>query len=482
MTKDQRFGDQMVGDQRLEALLARLAQVVPAQALLTGDAIDPRYQEDRRDRASARPAFVLRPGSTAELAAAMAACHAFHQPLVVQGGRTGLSGAHRIRAGEAVLSLERMTSVEPVRPGATTVLAEAGAPLQRVQEAATEAGQMFGVDIGARGTATIGGNIATNAGGIRVLRYGMFRAQVAGLEVVLADGTILSALKDIAKDNSGYDLNQLFIGCEGTLGIVTRALLRLHPRPVVEANAFLALPSVEAALALLEQLRAEVGGVLSAFEIMLPGAYHGVTRHLGITPPLSTEAPVYVLAEIQAEACAAAAEEVFMTTLMAAIEEGLALDAVVSQSPREFLALWDMRDGCADFVRSLDHVASGDISVPTLRIADFLRDSQAALRQIDPETAFHVFGHMGDGNLHYVFQTPQKEAAMARLLELVAAYGGSVSAEHGIGVDKKPWLHLSRSPEQIATMRLLKAALDPRGILNRGRIFDMDFAAAPMQS
>ncbi|QCP87270.1 FAD-binding oxidoreductase [Cereibacter sphaeroides] len=461
-----------------ETLLARLAGVLPPRALLVGDTVDPRYQEDRRKRPSARPPFVVRPGSTAEVAAALAVCHEFHQPLVVQGGRTGLSGAHRIRAGEAVLSLERMTTVTSVSPGASTVLAEAGAPLQRVQEAAQEAGQIFGVDIGARGTATIGGNIATNAGGIRVLRYGMFRAQVAGLEAVLADGTILNGLTDVAKDNSGYDLNQLFIGSEGTLGIVTRALLRLHPRPTTEANAFLAMPSVEAALDLLARLRSAVGSSLSAFEIMMPGAYHGVTAHLGITPPLAIHAPAYVLAEIQAEACAAEAEEVFMATMVAAMEEGLALDAVMSQSPRDFQALWEMRDGCADYVRSLDHVASGDISVPTARAADFLRDSQAALRAIDPETAFHVFGHLGDGNLHYVFQTSQKEAAMARLLALVADYGGSISAEHGIGVDKKPFLHLTRSHGQIATMRLLKAALDPRMILNPGRIFDMPPASA----
>lgn len=463
-------------EDRTEALLARLAQVLPQRALMIGDAVDPRYQEDRRNRPSARPPFVLRPGSTAEVAAGVAACHAFAQPLVVQGGRTGLSGAHRIWAGEAVLSLERMTAVEPVQPGATTILAEAGAPLQRVQEAALAADQIFGVDIGARGTATIGGNIATNAGGIRVLRYGMFRAQVAGLEAVLADGTILSALKDVEKDNCGYDLNQLFIGSEGTLGIVTRARLRLHPRPEIEANALLALPTIEAALVLLTRLRAAVGSTLSAFEIMLPGAYHGVTKHLGLTPPLATAAPAYVLAEIQAPAGAAEAEEIFMASLVAAMEDGLALDAVVSQSPREFQALWDLRDGCPEYVRSLQHVASGDISVPTARIADFLQESQAALRAIDPETAFHVFGHLGDGNLHYVFQTPQKEPAMARLLQLVSDYGGSISAEHGIGVDKKPFLHLSRSPAQIATMRLLKTALDPHLILNRGRIFDMPAA------
>lgn len=452
-------------------LLSQLANALPERALLMGDAIGPRYQEDRRNRFSARPRFVLRPANTDEVSAALALCNAFGQPLVTHGGRTGLSGAHRISEGEAVLSLERMTTVCPMQNGDTSVLADAGAPLQMVQEAALATDQIFGVDIGSRGTATVGGNIATNAGGIRVMRYGMFRAQVVGLEAVLADGTILSALKGLDKDNSGLDLNQLFIGSEGTLGVVTRALLRLHPKPATEANAFLALPSAEAALDLLHRLRRRVGGALSAYEIMLPAAYHGVTRHLGIPAPLQTDAPVYVLAEIQAEACATAAEEVFLATLMGAIEDGVALDAVVSQSPREFNALWEMRDGCADYVRTLANVANGDISVPTNRIADFLRESQAALRQIDPDVAFHIFGHMGDGNLHYVFQTTQKEATTEALYHMVARFGGSVSAEHGIGVDKRPWLHLARSPAQIATMRSLKSALDPNGILNRDRIF-----------
>jgi FAD/FMN-containing dehydrogenase len=454
------------------ALLDRLARALPRSALLTGDAIGPRYQEDRRDRYSAPPRFVLRPASTADLSAALAACHAFGQRVVVQGGRTGLSGAHRIIDGEAVLSLERLTALGPVEPDTATIEAEAGVPLQRVQEAAATAGLMFGVDIGARGSATIGGNIATNAGGIRVMRYGMFRAQVAGLEAVLADGTVLTSMKRVLKDNTGPDLSQMFIGSEGILGVVTRALLRLHPCPAAEGNAFLALPSAEAALDLFQRLRGGMGGTLSAFEIMLPGAYHGVCRHLGITPPLSTTAPAYALAEFQAGPQARDIEDVFATLLMSAIEDGCALDAVVSQSSREFQALWDMRDGCADYVRTLDNISSGDISVPVPRLPEFLRESQAALRAIDPATEFLGFGHMGDGNLHYVFQTPQKGPAMNRLLDLVAAYGGSVSAEHGIGVDKKPWLHLSRSREEMATMRILKTALDPRGILNSGRVFD----------
>ncbi|MEZ5797570.1 MAG: FAD-binding oxidoreductase [Paracoccaceae bacterium] len=454
------------------ALLDRLAEVLPRAAVLTGDAIGPGYREDRRGRHSAPPAFVLRPADTAQASAALALCHRFGQRLAVQGGRTGLSGGHRIQEGEAVLSLERMTALAPVDQTSATVEAQAGVPLQAVQEAAAAAGLMFGVDIGSRGTATIGGGIATNAGGIRVLRYGMFRAQVAGLEAVLADGRVISAMKAVQKDNSGPDLAQMFIGSEGTMGVVTRALLRLHPKPAVEVNALLALPSMEAALDLLARLRRGAGGLLSAYEFLLAEAYHGAAAYLGLPEPLTTRAPVYVLTEIQAGAGQAAAEETFMALLMQAIEDGVALDAVVSQSPREFETLWALRDGCAEFNRKLAHVISGDISVPVPRAAEFLRQSQEMLRSIDPDTRFLVFGHLGDGNLHYVFCSPQKQVAIDRLLHLVAEFGGSVSAEHGIGVDKKPWLHLAKGPAEIAVMRGMKAMLDPAAILNRGRIFD----------
>lgn len=454
-------------------LVDRLASALPPEALLTGDAIGPRYQEDRRDRFSARPQFVLRPADTAQTATALALCHDAGQPLVIQGGRTGLSGAHRIAEGEAVLSLERMTDVGVVDMDNATVLAGAGAPLQTVQTAAQDADLFFGVDIGARGTATIGGNIATNAGGIRVLRYGMFRAQVAGLETVLADGTVLSSLRGLAKDNTGYDLNQLFIGAEGTLGVVTRALLHLHPRPQTELNALLALPSLPAALALLQRARRGLSDVLSAFEVMWKDTYFGICAHQNRPPPLGTTAPFYVLIECQSADAGPAVADRFTQVLMQALEDDLTLDAIVSQSNREFDTLWDIRDGAADFVRGLDRVANGDISIPLNRIEAFAQASQTALRRIDPDAGFYMFGHLGDGNLHYVFTTQNKAAALEKLYALTAEHGGSISAEHGIGVDKKPWLGLSRSPQELAVMRQLKRSFDPKTILNRGRLFDL---------
>lgn len=453
------------------ALLDRLARVLPPAALLTGDAIDPHYHEDRRGKPSFPPRFILRPGTTAEVSACLAACNDFAQPLVVHGGQTGLSGGHRIARGEGVLSLQRLGAMGDVDRDGNTILVSAGVPLQRVQEAADAADRLFGVDIGSRGTATIGGNIATNAGGIRVLRYGMFRAQVAGLETVLADGTIVSSLRGLDKDNTGYDLNQLFIGSEGTLGVVTQALLRLHPKPVAAANAFLAVPSLAAALSLLERLRNAMGRALSAFELMLPDAFDGVVEFLGTPRPVEAEAPFYVLTEVQAWREDDTIDS-FTQCLMGALEDGLALDAVVSQSMREYQTLWDIRDSCSDYCRSLDQISSGDLSVPVARMQAFLEESQTAISAIDPDTRFLVFGHLGDGNLHYVIRTPRAAQAIDTAYRLAAAHGGSISAEHGIGVDKKPWLALSRSPAEIAAMRRLKAALDPNAILNRGRIFD----------
>ncbi len=299
----------------------------------------------------------------------------------------------------------------------------------------------------------------------------MFRTQIAGLETVLADGTIVSSLRGLDKDNTGYDLNQLFVGSEGTLGVVTRALLRLHPKPAASANAFLAVPSLPAAIDLLHRLRRALGPALSAFELMLPDAFHGVVNFLGATRPVAARTPFYVLTEVQAWREDDTLDS-FADTLMQALEDGLALDAVISQSLREYRALWDIRDSCSDYCRSLDQVSSGDLSVPVARMQTFLEESQAAIRAIDPDTRFLVFGHLGDGNLHYVIRTPKAAQAIDTAYRLAAAHGGSISAEHGVGLDKKPWLRLSRSEAEIATMRRLKAALDPRAILNRGRIFD----------
>lgn len=455
-------------DQVLSTLQTRLDKA----AILAGDAIDPRYSDDLSGEPGARPELVLRPRKTHEVAEILNACNAARLPLVVQGGRTGLSGGARVLAGEAVLSLERMTVLQDVEPTAGTIITEAGVPLQIVQEKADAAGLVFGVDIGARGTATIGGNIATNAGGIRVLRYGNFRAQVLGLEAVLADGTVLSSLKGLAKDNSGYDLSQLFIGSEGTLGVVTRACLKLHPKPVTQSAAFCSLPSLDAAFGLLKFLRGRLGNLLSGFEVILAPLMGDMVASLGLTAPVALSSPVYVLTDIQGMA-PGADEEAFTEALAQAIEDGLVEDVVLSQSEREFQALWTLRDDCNRFLFAEGAMLSLDVSLPLPRMGEFLDLAKAGQTRADPAARDYVFGHLGDGNLHYVVRTDRPNEVAKAVFDSVAQTGGSISAEHGIGLDKKAYLHLTRTPAELAAMRRLKAALDPRNILNPGRIFDM---------
>ena len=461
-----------------QQLLSALGDRLGAGGVLAGSDVDQRYRDDPEGRPGALPEAVLRPRDTEGVAAALAACDNLGQPVVVQGGRTGLTGATRVQPGEIVLSLERMAGLTGPDRQAASIVAEAGATLQAVQEAADDAGLMFGVDIGARGSATVGGNVATNAGGIRVLRYGMYRAQVLGLEAVLADGSVLTSLKGLPKDNSGYDLSQLFIGTEGTLGVVTRAALRLHPKPASEVNAFCALPSLDAAIALLGLLRQKLGPLLSAYEVNFAPLYDVMVASMAMPAPLPTGAPVYVLAEIQGSEPERDGER-FAEVLMQAVEDGAIDDVVVSQSPREFRALWDVREDANRVLFSIKDLVGVDISIPLARMDAFLREADAAIHAVDPRADIYVFGHLGDGNLHYQVRTMDPAAAYDIIYRGVAAAGGGVSAEHGIGLDKKKWLHLVRSDAEIATMRRLKAALDPKNILNPGRVFDLNPSALP---
>ena len=454
---------------RADRLVSCLEGQLDASAVLRGDAISDAYAGDA-SAAGVRPALVLRPRNTDDVSAILAAANEIGQPLVVQGGRTGLCGAARPVEGEVSLSLERMAGVESLDLKAQTLIAGAGTPLQIVQQSATDAGLFFGVDIGARGTATVGGNIATNAGGIRVLRYGMYRAQVMGLEAVLPDGTVLSSLKGLPKDNSGYDLGPLFIGTEGTLGVVTRACLKLHAKPKVERVAFLALPSLGAAQDLLERLRSELSGLLSAFEVIFPEVYEGSVAYSGIRPPVATGAGMYAMVEIQGQSPEYDNER-FEAALASALEDGLVADVVLSNSLREFNALWAIRDGLNDYLFSLGSMEGFDISVPLSRMQNFIAGAGAAIQALDPEATTFIFGHLGDGNLHYMARTSKPDAVAEAVYSRIAEVGGGVSAEHGIGVDKVEWLHYARSAAEIATMRRLKAAFDPNHILNPGRVF-----------
>lgn len=463
--------------ERLDALVARLGRVLDRSAIIAGAAVGAGYCGDATDERGPSPALVFRPRGTEDVAAILSACNDAGQPVVIQGGRTGLAGGARPQAGEVSLSLERMTCLGAIDTAAGTVIADAGVTLQSVQEKAHDHDLMFGVDIGARGTATIGGNIATNAGGIRVLRYGMYRAQVMGLEAVLADGTVLSNLKGLPKDNSGYDLGQVFIGTEGTLGVVTRACLKLHPKPRAQANAFCALPSLQAAIGLLERLRRVLGPLLSAFEVIFPDVYAGVLAHSGATPPVPCGAGMYALIEIQGQS-ETDDEARFKEALMEAYEAGIVSDVTVSTSARDYAAIWALREGASEFIFSMDHMTGFDIGLPIPAMQSFIDTASREIRAADPDAQFYIFGHLGDGNLHYLVRTHEHQRVADAAFAAVSRYGGAVSAEHGIGLDKKRWLPWVRSPAELSAMRRLKSAFDPQNILNPGRVFDLKPATA----
>jgi FAD/FMN-containing dehydrogenase len=440
--------------------------------------VPPRHLTDWYVPAAAgcHPLAVALPRSTDEVACLLRACSAHRIPVVPQGGLTGLAGGATPVAGCVALSLERMRAVEEIDPAAATTTVQAGAPLQSVQEAADAAGLLFPLDIGSRGSCTIGGNLATNAGGNRVLRYGMARELVLGLEAVLADGTVLTGLNKMQKNNAGYDLKQIFIGSEGTLGVITRAVLRLFPRPASICTAFCALPGYAAVLGLLARARARarLGGALSAFEVIWPEFYHLATTDHGIRPPLPAGAAVYVLMDSlgadQAQDMAA-----FGALVESALEDGIIADAVLAQSHRESRALWALRDSVVQFQRSFDPHVGFDVSLPIGRMQEFIDDCRAALAARQPGIRILWFGHIADSNLHIcVKREPEglgKSEVDGIVYGRVRAYGGSVSAEHGIGLIKKPFLAFSRTEAEIAAMRRLKAAFDPLGILNPGKVF-----------
>jgi len=420
------------------------------------------------------PLALVRPRSTDAVAAALRACDAHGWPVVAQGGLTGLTGGATPVADAVLLSLDRMNAIEPVDADGLTVTVQAGVTLQAVQETADAAGLMFALDIGARGSCTVGGNASTNAGGNRVLRFGMMRDLVLGLEAVLPDGTVLSSMNRMLKNNAGYDLKQLFVGSEGTLGVITRLVLRLHPRPRSTATALVALPDYAAVLRLLALARERLGATLTAFEAMWPDFYAFAGSRLPGALPLPAGGSIHVLIEAMGTDPDHDAA-LFEATIAAALEQGIASDAVLAQSERERRALWAVRDATGELARAFAPHVDFDVSLPVGEIGDFVPLCAQGLRARWPGVGIVFFGHVADGNLHLSVQTRAgtftKDDADAIVYGLVGERGGSVSAEHGIGLLKKAWLDQTRSAAEIALMRRLKAALDPRGILNPGKVF-----------
>jgi len=431
------------------------------------------HAEDWSGYGGTVPFALARPRTTEELSALLAFCHARHQPVAVQGGLTGLCGGASVRPGELALSLERMSGIDSIDGGA--IVCRAGTTVEAVQAAARDAGAELGIDFGARGSAMIGGAISTNAGGLHVIETGMTRAQVLGLEVVLADGRVLSELTAMVKVNAGFDLKHMFIGSEGALGVVSRACLALRPLRAGLATALLALTSPEVVREALTAARRAFGPDLSAFEAMWPD----YTETMGARTPfgLPFTAPLTVILECRAatDEDASAAMERF---LEASAEAGWLTDAVMAQSVSQARSLWALRDeGPALYNQVFADKVAFDISVPLAKI------TEAAEAMAEPLHGGDLFpltyGHIGDQNLHFVvgadrpLGVDEKHSIEADVYRLVTDLGGSISAEHGIGIAKKPYLAMSRGPVALALMRDLKRTLDPRNILNPGRVFDL---------
>ena len=406
----------------------------------------------------------------------MALCHAEGQSVIPVGGNTGLVQGTNATPDDLMISTERMTAIEDIDPDGATMTVQAGVPLEAVQGRAAEHGFMFPVDFGARGSAAIGGAISTNAGGNGVIRFGMMREQVLGLEAVLADGTVLSCMNKMLKNNAGYDLKQLFIGTEGTLGIVTRAILRLRPTLKSQNTAFVAVDAFDKVPALLRHLGSVLGGSLSAFEVLWEDFYRTVVLETdGHQPPVAGEYPFYVLIEARGGDQQADAER-FEGALGAALEEGLIADAMIAQAGAQQQALWAIRDDIEALVRVLGVPLAFDVSLPIAVADDYVNKVRDRLASRWPDTFRNVtFGHLGDSNIHFVMSIGstdpgERSEAMRFVYEELEPYGGSVSAEHGIGVLKKEQLVQYRSAPEIALMRTLKLALDLRNTLNPGKV------------
>ncbi|MDA7418392.1 FAD-binding oxidoreductase [Xenophilus arseniciresistens] len=450
-----------------------LTEALGADAVQTGQAIAPRHHSDWSGAPPVQPLALVRPRSTAEVAAVLRLAHAQGVPVVPQGGLTGLAGAAVPHAQGIALSLERMNAIESVDAAAATLTVQAGATLQAVQEAAGAQGLLFGVDLGARGSCQIGGNLSTNAGGNGVLQFGMMREQCLGLEVVLADGTVLPMLRPMLKNNTGYDLKQLFIGAEGTLGVITRAVLRLHPAPAAKVTALVALADFEAALTLLGRLQQRFAGSVAAFELMWRDFVEASLKWQSLREPFDQPHAFVALVDVAGSDEAglrAALEEL----LGEAMEAGLAQDAVIAQSQAQAGTLWKIREATAELPTHMHPPINFDVSLPLADIGRFAAQCRATFDARWPGHTAVFFGHVGDGNLHLSVDgatVDHDEAGVERIVyDKVAQFQGSVSAEHGIGTHKKPYLGASRTQEELAAMRAIKAALDPKGLMNPGKV------------
>lgn len=464
-------------------IVARLVEVVGPQHAITDPNDQVPYLREWRDRYIGKTPLVLRPGSTEEVSRILRLCNEARVGVVPQAGNTGLVGGQiPFEDGrDVVLSVGRLNRIRSVDPSGQAMIVEAGVTLANVQKAAEDAGRLFPLSLAAEGSAQIGGNLATNAGGVGVLAYGNARNLVLGLEVVLADGRVWPSLKTLKKDNTGYDLRDLFVGSEGTLGVITAAALKLYARAAEKATAFAALDDLDSVLTLFKRAEATAGAHLTAFEfICRRGVEIGVRHVPGVRAPFADIPPWSVLIEISSGEADGRAGEVMESLLGEALEAGVVTDAAIAQSIQQARDFWRLREEMSDAQKHEGGSIKHDVSVAISKMPEFVRRADALIEQLCPGARPVPFGHFGDGNVHYNVSQPvgmDKAAYLARwdeiaaaVHELVVAMDGSISAEHGVGRMKRDELVRFKSPVEIDMLRAIKRALDPNGILNPGKV------------
>ena len=456
-------------------VLEDLQVFLPKKAFLVDEQVSNRKAGGLHTEEAIQAEIIVRPESTEEVSKILSVCNQAGQPVMVHGGLTGLVYGTRTSPDQLILSLERMNTIEDIDPVGRTLTCQSGVTLQNIQEKAESENMIFPLDLGARGSCSIGGNISTNAGGNRVIRYGMTRDSVLGIEAVTSDGTILSSMNRMIKNNAGYDLKQLFIGTEGTLGIVTRCVLRLREAPISQNTALVGIEDFSSIVKFLKHIDAGLGGNMSAFEVMWKEFYEMVTNSLDEKSlPLKKNIPYYVLVESMGSD-QIKDEEHFESLLQKALEDSVIVDAVLAKSEKERKALWAFRD---DVEKQAQYgpTVMFDVSLPINEMEEYVSKVDLNLQKYWKDFHHIVWGHLADGNLHLVVGTGDLESDTIKKIENsvyepLELIGGSISAEHGIGLEKKPYLHLSRSEEEINYMKALKDTFDPKGILNPGLIF-----------